>query len=86
MKTENKSGGDISFKTLFCFLLFAAPFVEFIIPGGDVYLASVAGICAFAGVLLEIRHRKSAFTVSSVDILFWICWGYAVAQIGRAHV
>lgn len=81
MKTENKSGGDISFKTLFCFLLFAAPFVEFIIPGGDVYLASVAGICAFAGVLLEIRHRKSAFTVSSVDILFWICWGYAVARM-----
>lgn len=39
----------LNFKTLFCFLLFAAPFVEFVIPGGDTYLASAVGF--FLGVI-----------------------------------
>ena len=40
----------ISFKTLFCFLLFVSPFMEFVIPGGDMYLACVVGVVAFVGV------------------------------------
>lgn len=40
----------ISFKTLFCFLLFVSPFVEFVILGGDMYLACVVGVVAFVGV------------------------------------
>lgn len=48
----------ISFKTLFCFLLFVSPFVEFVIPGGDMYLACVVGVVAFVGVGLEAKGRQ----------------------------
>ena len=71
----------ISFKTLFCFLLFVSPFVEFVIPGGDMYLACVVGVVAFVGVGLEAKGRQNTFVVTIADVLFWICWGYAVIRM-----
>ena len=71
----------ISFKTLFCFLLFVSPFMEFVIPGGDMYLACVVGVVAFVGVGLEARGRQNTFVVTIADVLFWICWGYAVIRM-----
>ncbi|MCD8318783.1 MAG: hypothetical protein LUC45_08125 [Paraprevotella sp.] len=71
----------ISLRTLFCFLVFAMPFVEFVIPGGDLYLACVMGAVAFVGVGLEVKGRQSTFVVTHVDVLFFVCWGYALVRM-----
>lgn len=57
----------LNFKTLFCFLLFAAPFVEFVIPSGDTYLASAVGFTAFAGILFEVQYRKNTYVVTCIE-------------------
>lgn len=73
----------LKFKTLFCFLLFAAPFVEFVIPGGDTYLASAVGFTAFAGILFEVQYRKNTYVVTWEDVLFFICIVYATIRMPR---
>lgn len=73
----------LNFRTLFCLLLFATPFVEFVIPGGDTYLASAVGFTAFAGILFEVQYRKKTYTVTWEDVLFFICIVYATIRMPR---
>ena len=68
--------GTVYLRILFCFLLFVAPFVEFLIPGGDVYLAGAAGIVALAGIAFGRTRRQRTLFLSRVDVLFVICWIY----------
>ena len=70
-------------KNIFCFLLFASPFVEYIIPGGDLYLASMVGIAAFAGVLQEMKSRNDALAITGYDLLFMAYLLYVVSRMSQ---
>ena len=72
----------ISFQTLFCFLLFVSPFVEFVIPGGDMYtLACVVGVVAFVGVGLEAKGRQNTFCRHYCRCSLFDLLGYAVIRM-----
>lgn len=54
-------------------MLFVSPFMEFVIPDGDMYLACVVEVVAFVGVGLEAKGRQNTFVVIIADVLFWVC-------------
>lgn len=62
-------------------LLFAAPFAEYIIPGGDIYFAGAVGITAFTGALLETKYRQNSLAITKVDALLFVCLIYAAARM-----
>ena len=76
-------GRWIGIEDIFCFLLFAAPFVEHIIPGGDLYLACVAGMTAFAGISREAGRREKVLAISHADLFFMACLLYMAARMPR---
>ena len=68
-------------RQLCCLALFGAPFAEAAMPGGDVYLACMAGIVAFAGIAAEAWCGRTAFVPGKTDFLFGACLVYAAARM-----
>lgn len=68
-------------RQLCCLVLFGAPFAEAAMPGGDVYLACMAGIVAFAGIAAEAWCGRTAFVPGKTDFLFGACLVYAAARM-----
>lgn len=61
-------------RQLCCLVLFGAPLAEAAMPGGDVYLACMAGIVAFAGIAAEAWCGRTAFVPGKTDFLFGDAW------------
>lgn len=68
-------------RQLCCLVLFGAPLAEAAMPGGDVYLACMAGIVAFAGIAAEAWCGRTAFVPGKTDFLFGACLIYAAARM-----